>query len=70
MGEYLLWNLIARFSGRLKNEIFYNRSWFGVSLEDFCAQLDDYIYWYNEKRIKMSLGEGSLEFRRSLGLAS
>ncbi|MDY0304093.1 MAG: IS3 family transposase, partial [Sphaerochaeta sp.] len=31
----------------------------------------DYIYWYNEKRIKMSLGGRSpLEYRRSLGLAS
>ena len=59
------------FFGRLKNEMFYNRSWTGVSLEDFCAQLDDYIYWYNEKRIKISLGGKSpLEFRRSLGLAS
>ena len=44
------------FFGRLKNEMFYNRSWLGVSLEEFCTQLDDYIYWYNEKRIKMSLG--------------
>lgn len=56
--------------GRLKNEMFYNRSWAGVSLEEFCAQLDD-IYWYNEKRIKRSLRERSLlEYRRSLGIAS
>ena len=59
------------FFGRLKNEMFYTRSWFGVSIEEFCALLDDYIYWYNEKRIKMSLGGRSpLEYRRSLGLAS
>jgi len=59
------------FFGRLKNEMFYNRSWHGVSIEEFCAQLDDYIYWYNEKRIKMSLGGRSpIEFRRSLGLVS
>jgi putative transposase len=59
------------FFGRLKNEMFYNRSWFGVSLEEFCALLDDCIYWYNEKRIKMSLGGMSpLEYRRSRGLAS
>jgi transposase InsO family protein/transposase-like protein len=59
------------FFGRLKNEMFYTRSWFGVTIEEFCALLDDYIYWYNEKRIKMSLGGRSpLEYRRSLGLAS
>ena len=59
------------FFGRLKNEMFYNRSWKGVSIEDFCAELDDYITWYNEERIKMSLGGRSpLEYRRSLGLAS
>ena len=59
------------FFGRLKNEMFYNRSWVGISLEDFCAKLDDYIYWYNEKRIKVSLGGKSpLEFRSSLGLVS
>lgn len=59
------------FFGRLKNEMFYSRSWFGVSIEEFCALLDDYIYWYNEKRIKMSLGGRSpLEYRRSLGLVS
>lgn len=59
------------FFGRLKNEMFYNRNWSGVSIEEFCALLDDYIYWYNEKRIKMSLGGRSpLEYRRSLGLTS
>ena len=59
------------FFGRLKNEMFYTRSWFGVLINEFCALLDDYIYWYYEKRIKMSLGERiPLEYRRSLGLAS
>jgi putative transposase len=59
------------FFGRLKNEMFYNRNWFGVSIEELCAQLDDYIHWCNEKRIKMSLGGRSpLEHRRSLGLVS
>ncbi|MBI9096388.1 MAG: IS3 family transposase [Sphaerochaeta sp.] len=59
------------FFGRLKNEMFYNRSWSGVSLEEFYAQLDDYICWYNEKRIKLSLGGRSpLDYRRSLGLVS
>lgn len=52
------------FFGRLKNEIFYGKDWKGVSIEDFMAQVDAYIRWYNEKRIKMSLGGLSpLEFR-------
>lgn len=57
------------FFGRLKNEMFYGRSWTGVSLERFMEILDNYIRWYNETRIKLSLGGMSpLEFRRSLGL--
>ncbi len=59
------------FFGRMKNEMFYHRRWVGVSLEDFCARIDQYITWYNEKRIKMSLGGRSpLEYRKALGLAS
>lgn len=57
------------FFGRLKNEMFYNRSWNGVSLEEFIDILDGYLVWYNEKRIKLSLGAMSpLEYRQSLGL--
>ena len=57
------------FFGRIKNEMFYNRSWFEVSIEEFIDILDKYLHWYNEKRIKMSLGALSpLEYRRSLGL--
>ena len=57
------------FFGRLKNEMFYGRSWTGVSLEQFMDLLNNYIHWYNEKRIKLSLGGMSpLEYRQSLGL--
>ena len=56
--------------GRIKNEMFYNRSWTGVSIDGFMDILDEYLHWYNEKRIKMSLGAMSpLEYRNSLGLA-
>jgi putative transposase len=59
------------FFGRLKNEMFYNRSWIGVSIEDFIDILHEYLVWYNEKRIKLSLGAMSpLEYRRDLGLAA
>ena len=52
------------FFGRLKNEMFYGRDWKGVSIDDFMSRLDEYIHWYNEKRIKLSLGGLSpLEYR-------
>jgi len=58
------------FFGRLKNEFFYGRSWTGVSLEKFMDKLDKYIHWYNEERIKISLGGKSpLEYRQALGYA-
>jgi hypothetical protein len=57
--------------GRIKNEMFYHRNWAGVSIEQFIRILNDYLIWYNEKRIKVSLGNRSpLEYRQSLRLAS
>lgn len=59
------------FFGRLKNEMFYNRNWSGVTIEQFIAILNEYLTWYNVTRIKTSLGNMSpLEYRRSLGLAA
>ena len=59
------------FFGRIKNEMFYNRSWSGVSIDEFIDILDGYLHWYNEKRIKISLGAMSpLQYRRSLGLVA
>lgn len=59
------------FFGRLKNEMFYNRNWSGITIKQFIAILNEYLSWYNETRIKTSLGNMSpLEYRRSLGLAS
>ena len=58
------------FFGRLKNELFYGCSWAGVTIDQFIEQLNEYIQWYAEKRIKLSLGGMSpLDYRRSLGLA-
>lgn len=42
--------------GRLKNEMFYNQDWSCVSIEEFIDTLNTYLVWYNEKRIKKSLG--------------
>jgi len=59
------------FFGRLKNEMFYGRSWQGVSVEQFIEELDSYLRWYNGKRIKMSLGAMSpVEYRHSIGLVA
>ena len=56
--------------GRLKNEMFYSRSWVGVSVNQFIGILNNYLIWYNKVRIKVSLGNMSpMEYRRSLGLA-
>ncbi len=57
------------FFGRIKNEMFYGLSWDGVSIDQFINILDEYIHWYAEKRIKISLGGMSpVQYRRSLGL--
>jgi transposase InsO family protein len=59
------------FFGRLKNELFYPRDWRGTTIEQFIEVVDSYIRWYNEKRIKISLGALSpIEYRVSLGLAA
>ena len=42
-----------------------------ASIEQFIQALDSYIRWYNEKRIKISLGALSpIEYRESLGFAA
>ncbi|MGF6917867.1 transposase InsO family protein/transposase-like protein [Paraburkholderia sp. 40] len=59
------------FFGRLKTELFYPRAWQATTMDQFIAAVDSYIRWYNEKRIKISLGSLSpLEYRQSLGLAA
>lgn len=57
------------FFGRLKTELIYPRNWRDTTLDDFILQIDAYIRWYNEKRIKLSLGRRSpVEYRKALGL--
>ena len=57
------------FFGRLKNELFYPQKWTGTTIDAFIQAVDDYIVWYNEKRIKMTLGGLSpMEYRAKLGL--
>ena len=57
--------------GRIKNEMFYNKNFTGISIQEFIDILNDYLIWYNEKRIKISLGNMSpREYRQHLGLAA
>ncbi|CDZ41430.1 Hypothetical protein NGAL_HAMBI1145_58910 [Neorhizobium galegae bv. officinalis] len=59
------------FFGRLKNEMSYNRTWINTTPNDFMQQLDSYTQWYNQHRIKLSLGGISpAEYRRNLGIAA
>ena len=55
--------------GRIKNEMFYNQNWQNVSINEFIKILNDYLVWYNNKRIKKSLGYMSpLSYRQSMNL--
>lgn len=53
------------FFGRLKTEFFYPRDWRALTAAQFIDEVDAYIRWYNETRIKMSLGGRSpIEYRK------
>ena len=59
------------FFGRLKTELFYPRDWQAATIGQFIQVVGPYIHWYNEKRIKISLGSLSpAEYRESLRLAA
>ena len=59
------------FFGRLKNECFYNRCFQDYSIDAFMHYLDQYIHWYNTKRIKKSLGYLSpMAYRQQLKLTT
>lgn len=59
------------FFGRLKTEMFFARDWLATTIEEFVAALDAYIRWYNDVRIKSSLGFRSpTKHRESLGIAA
>lgn len=57
------------FFGRLKNEMYHGHGWQQETAEHLMHAVDDYIRWYNEKRIKISLGGKSpVKFRTDLGI--
>ena len=56
------------FFGRMKNEMFYGEKWDKISVEEFISIINQYMQWYRDKRIKLSLGGLSpMEYRRFLG---
>jgi transposase InsO family protein/transposase-like protein len=59
------------FFGRLKTELFYPRNWQATTIEQFIEVVGSYIRWYNDKRIKISLGSLSpSEYRERLGIGT
>ena len=62
--------IMETFFGRLKNEMFYGEKWDKISVEEFISIINQYMQWYRDKRIKLSLGGLSpMEYRRSLRIA-
>ena len=57
------------FFGHLKTEMFYNRNWDEISIENFIKEVEQYMNWYRTDRIKISLGGLSpLNYRRRIGV--
>lgn len=49
--------------------MFYGYSWQEITVEQFMEELEAYMHWYAEDRIKVSLGGMSpLQYRKHLGL--
>lgn len=49
--------------------MYHGREWSGITPENFMQHVDAYIRWYNERRIKLSLGAVSPEmYCRQLGI--
>ncbi len=57
--------------GRLNVEMYFAECWEKRALAELHEAVDVYLHWYNEDRIKISLGSLSpLQYRRQFGLAA
>lgn len=57
--------------GRLKVEMYFGEGWDKRTLAELREAVDEYLHWYNEERIKVSLGGLSpLQYRRKLSYAA
>ena len=53
------------------NEMFYGCCWQDVTIEAFIHQMEKYMVWYRDERIKMSLGGlNPMEYRKRMGIAA
>jgi transposase InsO family protein len=52
------------FFGILKNEFFYNRDFSGMTKKQFIKELNKYIHWYNNERIKTEFKCSIVENRK------
>lgn len=46
-------------NGTVKNEFYYPNDWASVSTDEFIPQLEKYLVWFRDKRIKARLGNTS-----------
>ena len=44
------------FFGTIKNEFFYPNNWKYTTCDDFITELEKYLNWFKNKRIKKRLG--------------
>jgi transposase InsO family protein len=66
------WNISCKPYAQLVNRMLnrHDRSWQGNTVEDFMQQIEAYMVWYRDPRIKISLGDLSpAEYRIKMGLA-
>jgi len=54
-------SIMENFFGLLKSELLYLKKF--TSIENFKEELEKYIYWYNNKRIKLKLKMSPIEFK-------
>ena len=58
------------FFGRPRQEFFHERSFAGVTMDEFIGMLDGCMVWYRDKRIKTEFGMSIMDRRRGLGLVA
>jgi putative transposase len=56
------------FFGRLKQEFYHKRDYTHVTVEEFMALLDEYMWWYRDTRIKTAYATSITARRHQLGL--
>lgn len=61
-------SIMESFFGIMKNEIYYGHEYEYDSFEEFLKVVDDYMFYYNNERIKQKTGWMSpIRYRESLG---